>query len=220
MRPLFPAAKHNRFSHSLGVYQLGKEAARGFRKNTESIVSTISSDWWDKYELLFALACLLHDCAHAPYSHTYEFFYEISAAQVDESFLDVLDMQEGRDSLVESKIQAIDKALLSECRSSEFVEDYKIFRKVDQGSKGWEVNKQPHKAKPHEKLSAAMIGREYRKAIKEVLEELLPNNSFIEPESIDLDIEFMARCVIGLHYEAGRQENAPEYSLKTASSRS
>lgn len=255
MRPLFPAAKHNRFSHSLGVYKLGKEAVSGFRRNAEEILakdgrtlgsyeygllhekliaksnssdshekhsgpnrvdrSKLNSDWWEKHELLFSLACLLHDCAHAPYSHTYEFFYEIPKTQIDNEFLDKLGIEkEGRESLLKGDIQLLNKALLEECPSKSFVDDYMIFRAPSDGNGLKQVNTTVHKAKEHEKLSAAMIGREYREAIGRILRELLPDNFLVDSELFGDDIEFMVRCVIGMHYKNVPKGASQELSMR------
>lgn len=74
--PLFPAAYHNRYVHSLGVYHLGCMAfgsiepqLREYSKGTNLIdkIGTI--------QRIFELACLLHDVGHAPFSHTGEKFY-------------------------------------------------------------------------------------------------------------------------------------------------
>ncbi len=80
MRSLYPAARHDRFIHSLGVYWLGKQAFAYFRQNSQKILSEeekkeLEEAWWNKQEVLFSLACLLHDCAHAPFSHTLENMY-------------------------------------------------------------------------------------------------------------------------------------------------
>lgn len=80
MRVLYPAARHDRFIHSLGVYFLGGQAYKAFMKNVISRYGHIlgfSDYWWKKNYLLFTLACLLHDCAHSPFSHTLEFIYDI-----------------------------------------------------------------------------------------------------------------------------------------------
>jgi hypothetical protein len=76
MRVLFPGARHCRFSHSLGTYHLGQKAFRHFARNTCGFFSGVSEKTWAGYEQTFLLACLLHDCAHAPFSHTFEWRYE------------------------------------------------------------------------------------------------------------------------------------------------
>lgn len=243
MRPLFPAAKHNRFSHSLGVYKLGKDAFRGFRNNAEEIVlnnghalgsfesrqlglpddqqspalntKQINGEWWDKYELLFSLACLLHDCAHAPYSHTYEFFYNVPMGHVDDEFLSRLKIApEISRNLKESRIHLLDRALLMECPSKGFIRDYRIFRVPEDESGQLEINVNTHKAKEHEKLSATMVGRECRSAIGEIMLQMLPGNRFVDERVIDSDIEFIARCIIGMPYAATESEFTREESIK------
>tara|TARA_S200000501_G_scaffold126674_2_gene119666 strand:+ start:1966 stop:3267 length:1302 start_codon:yes stop_codon:yes gene_type:complete len=62
---VFPAATHNRFSHSLGAYYLAKQLT--FSLN-EVQPDTISKDDAE----LVHLAALLHDIGHPPYSHLLE----------------------------------------------------------------------------------------------------------------------------------------------------
>lgn len=72
--PLYTSALHNRFTHSLGVYHLGKIAARAFANScTSNKVKNFSK--MKEYLKVFELACLLHDVGHAPFSHTGEDFY-------------------------------------------------------------------------------------------------------------------------------------------------
>ncbi|MCH5279932.1 MAG: HD domain-containing protein [Lachnospiraceae bacterium] len=72
--PLYTSSLHNRFTHSIGVYHLGKIAAQAF---THSCISENISPYTKikKYIEVFELACLLHDVGHAPFSHTGEDFY-------------------------------------------------------------------------------------------------------------------------------------------------
>ena len=72
--PLYTSALHNRFAHSLGVYHLGKIAARAF---ANSCISNKVKNFTQikEYLKVFELACLLHDVGHAPFSHTGEDFY-------------------------------------------------------------------------------------------------------------------------------------------------
>lgn len=89
---IFPTATHNRFVHSLGVYHVGcllldaiEKYDNAHSKELQEIINSqetgkyiFCSSHEDAYEVLkesFKLACLLHDCGHAPFSHTFEYFY-------------------------------------------------------------------------------------------------------------------------------------------------
>lgn len=69
MRVLYPTAHHDRFSHSLGVYFLGRMAFQNIEKNSRSRYTDVD---WNVYSKSFEIACLLHDCGHSPFSHTFE----------------------------------------------------------------------------------------------------------------------------------------------------
>lgn len=75
--PLYSTALHNRFTHSLGVYHLGKIAFQNIEKNfikynqdKNEDINKIANNKTD-----FLLACLLHDVGHAPFSHLGEEFF-------------------------------------------------------------------------------------------------------------------------------------------------
>lgn len=78
MRVLYPNAKHDRFSHSLGVFHLGQRAVDDLLENfSKDQYWNIESDnqsvlFWAKNKILFLIACLLHDIGHAPFSHALE----------------------------------------------------------------------------------------------------------------------------------------------------
>lgn len=78
--PLYSAALHNRFTHSIGVYHLGCMAFDAFKKSASQL-DIIDSDEWKRLEYVFTLACLLHDVGHAPFSHTGEDFFKASTPE-------------------------------------------------------------------------------------------------------------------------------------------
>ena len=65
-RSLFPCAHHDRFVHSLGVFNIGQKIVESIRKQIE-VNSGITSS--------YLIACLLHDCGHSPFSHTFEHLF-------------------------------------------------------------------------------------------------------------------------------------------------
>jgi len=71
--PVYSAALHNRFVHSLGVYHLGRKACATLMENSSEIIGEVSFDI--RVQKTFELACLLHDVGHAPFSHSGEDFY-------------------------------------------------------------------------------------------------------------------------------------------------
>lgn len=75
MRTLYPSAHHDRFAHSIGVFHLGCIAFNHLKKNSKLFWSEINEDCWEKYRKTFEIACLLHDCGHSPFSHTFENYY-------------------------------------------------------------------------------------------------------------------------------------------------
>lgn len=76
MYVLFPSAHHDRFSHSLGVYHLGKIAFGNLTRNA-AVFNRLNQRRLDGYKHSFLIACLLHDCAHTPFSHTCEEYLDI-----------------------------------------------------------------------------------------------------------------------------------------------
>ena len=73
MRCLFPGAHHDRFVHSIGVFHLGRRVYEALKQNTTVEILKELQD--DKLRQTFLVACLMHDCVHAPFSHTLEKYY-------------------------------------------------------------------------------------------------------------------------------------------------
>lgn len=70
---IYPSSLHNRFTHSLGVYWLGKMAFKSLINNTPAFKDIENLE---EIEKTFVFACLCHDLGHSPFSHTGEKFYD------------------------------------------------------------------------------------------------------------------------------------------------
>lgn len=69
-RSVFPSARHDRFIHSLGVFHLGCMIVDHLKQ------SIVADDKTKTIYESYKLACLLHDVAHSPFSHTFEDYFE------------------------------------------------------------------------------------------------------------------------------------------------
>ena len=74
MRWLFPGGRHDRFIHSLGVYHLARKIFTAILDNSNDaeIRDVLTTGGLRE---AFEIAALMHDCGHAPFSHTFEDLY-------------------------------------------------------------------------------------------------------------------------------------------------
>lgn len=73
IRPLYPSARHDRFVHSLGVFHLASLAFTKIQQNTDPKI--LEGLPLVDYAIAFRVAALMHDCAHSPFSHALEAYY-------------------------------------------------------------------------------------------------------------------------------------------------
>lgn len=177
MRPLYPSAHHDRFIHSLGVYYLGEKALECLKKNSKEEQRKV----FKQYGPLFKLACLLHDCAHAPFSHSFEKYY-LGGPNSDK--------QNEIKKELKASIQALDKKFGQ--RSQALVAAYE--HAID---KLFEQSQSPVKQSPvpHEVFSAIIVAQYYSSSIKKICDEIYKINIKCE------DIEFIQRAILGLKYD-------------------
>ncbi len=123
MRTLYPSARHDRFIHSLGTYHLGVKAYRAFQENVKRHYSNKEQSgrnhylvmdnedenkgFWEELGVLFSIACLLHDCGHAPFSHTLEYIYDMGSVKT-----------------VSGDISELNSKLLKQYNSDAFTKDF------------------------------------------------------------------------------------------------
>ena len=199
MRALYPSAHHDRFVHSLGVYHLGKMAYAGLIHNIKYFQTGIYNGYevfWECCGKCFELACLLHDCAHAPMSHSFEYGY------LDADNFENCQLQKER--LLKSMSEGLNEA-------DEAGE--KIVSQLRDDIEAYFSN--PKKIAPHEMVSAILVGDYFGKKgnIKRILDELLE----IKLSDFELSeyISFMQRAIIGLPY-GDTLEDSPENRLKNS----
>ena len=73
---IYPSSLHNRFTHSLGVYNLGVLAFEALENNCSQFLSKITDTELKNIKKVFLFACLCHDIGHSPFSHTGEKFFD------------------------------------------------------------------------------------------------------------------------------------------------
>ncbi len=189
--PLYPAALHNRFVHSIGVYYLGQIAFNALVRSAENqkthsgtgrdmnISDLLSEDEWRRCRNLFGLACLLHDVGHAPFSHTGEDYYKEGRSDIP--------IQIFGDPVYRNAIQ--DGALSAN-------EQHDIQADLDDGktySCHWhlfQLTKDP--------VFVSNVAEE--PAAHEIMSCIVALDTFGEFFLDDLERAFVARCITGLTY--------------------
>ncbi len=144
--PLYSAAVHNRFIHSLGVYHLGEIAYRAVERSIRGNAKIEEIKELDRYGELFRLACLLHDVGHAPFSHTGEEYYLNLKEKGSKRYSELHDM------------------LIKAVGNPQFKTDVKG-KEGKEGKEGVEMGFEP--AKPHEIMSAVVALRQFPKLFKD-----------------------------------------------------
>jgi len=184
---VYPAARHTRFEHSLGVMELTRQSLKhilengavGDKSKKSKIASAIKKHLCKKLALLTELAALLHDVGHCPFSHMGE---------------------------VEMDYEKVSAELL------EAVKKHNMFKlKTDDDIDACERIKS-HKT-AHELLSCIVILDKYGEKIGQLLcSEICDiENGKCHLNMTHADaLEYVVRCVLGITYK----NDSDEYKLK------
>jgi HD superfamily phosphohydrolase len=112
---VYMTALHNRFTHSLGVYHLGKivyERIKMFMQSNRVLFGFNDEliEWMTKHEEIFLAACLLHDVGHAPFSHTGEIFYDTYVEKFYDLFYQAVNTKQFEDDAKKYKDESLEEA--------------------------------------------------------------------------------------------------------------
>lgn len=195
MKMLYPNAKHDRFSHSLGVYHLGRKA---IKRLIQDIKNTYNKEFdkyfWHKNEVLFLIACLLHDIGHAPFSHSLE-----------QQILDnskVIKTKDGK-NITGKKAKLKENLITITDKLTEYLNYFEKTYAPGFYDKEVVID---HGA-PHEQTGALLIFNNFfrthiRNAIQEIFiqEKIIDDDVSFDTIFCEDDLCFIARMITGLKY--------------------
>ena len=91
-RSIYPSARHDRFIHSLGVYHLGSRIIESIKSKPSDF--DYKKEIHDKFFTSYKIACLMHDCGHTPFSHTFETYFKRGEDELPTLLIKELDDKE------------------------------------------------------------------------------------------------------------------------------
>jgi len=193
MKVLYPAAKHDRFIHSLGVFHLGSIAVDALMDNfREDTHWKIRSDrtrevFWAKNKVLFLIACLLHDIGHAPFSHSLEQFFgfELDRERNEKLFQMLI-----QGTTTEAEIGYFNKSSEHERMSAWLVLDENC---------PWRDR--------IKNLLVALREHKFPERFVDSDGEYDNEPSYIDIDDIQRDIQFIARMILGVKYSDYKPES-------------
>lgn len=196
MKVLYQNVKHDRFSHSLGVFHLGFKAIDSLQSNIENLIYIkkieVPKYFIENIRVTFLSACLLHDIGHTPFSHSLEELV-LANSKVD-SFKK---NKKNSNSVFSVEEKLIDIITFYENKYCTFYS-------------------QPVEEKPkisntqHEQLGALFIFEKLKSNISNIIYDIfdqasLNGEEFTEEEKqiiIDDDLCFIARMIMGSPYKS------------------
>lgn len=197
MRIVYPCAKHDRFSHSIGVFHLGQKAVDALINNyyDDGKSNSINDEKFklelERNKILFLIACLLHDIGHTPFSHSLE-------DQVLEN------------SKHKKNINVIKEKLVKKFKEVE--QKYNDCFKIE-NTKYNKFADEIGRAASHEQMGSLLIFNEFKNNIKKIFKELNnlydntnfcfeeANNNKVSDIILEDDLSFIARMIMGIKYK-------------------
>lgn len=195
---VFPSARHTRFEHSLGVMELTRQAIRALNKNGFLSESDLENTPVINEQLEFnaALAALLHDVGHCPFSHLGE--SELSSKQIWSRLCKAIRECYNVDINLDEEY---DEDSVDFSDDLEFVKMLKFERKREGKGPG---------AK-HEQMSCIVILEKYGKIFKDVKKMAI---NLGDSEFLFVDFELIIRSILGVRYDVSTPEKFYENKEK------
>lgn len=192
---VYPAARHTRFEHSLGVLELTRQALKHLNNNgfihlrgTDTPADTNKKLLSDNLVFNGTLAALLHDVGHCPFSHLGETMFDED--EVNERLFELVTgtytqkFRAENTGIPDDEIGltcAGDKAV-EELRTSALAKKFKADDNRNEGIPG----------ATHEKMSCIVIMGKFYTKLKEVEQNC---------QDLKVDFELLFRCILGIEYD-------------------
>ncbi len=201
---VYPSARHTRFEHSLGVLELTRQIIKNINRNgvitkqAEPTQPVINS----QLQFNAAVAALLHDVGHCPFSHLGEI--EFDKEEVRERLCQAI---WGNEQLRKSKEK--EKQRISEKPEHQAaIEKNSLFQKVEKA-------KAKNIGAVHEQLSCIIILEKFSDKLSNLCAEAKDDNDgFPNGEGITIDYELILRSILGIEYDVSTVETMEENKAK------
>lgn len=178
---VYPSARHTRFEHSLGVLELTRQAVKHLNKNRFLFGENKAEGgeiFDDQLRLNSAVAALLHDVGHCPFSHLGE--REFKADEVKNALIAAI-----KQFNQQHKQHISEKQLISEI----FVNSISDMEPKEIGS-------------IHEQISCLVILSQFDHLLLETEEqsENTEQSEKLIAQNVYIDFELVIRCILGIRY--------------------
>ena len=224
MRPIFSGATHDRFSHSLGVFNNAVKMYNAFSSNLVAGLSKEEVDFVENvkkrlqiYKEYYLIACVLHDIGHPAYSHTFEYLYNDNTVLLQESEttqdIDNITIKIDRKELERivqlSKKSPEKESELQKNLSKSIKDFYNNLKSKEEETWGFychpdtKVDESTISGQPHEMMGAYQILRsgKIKEAVTNTFHDFSSENPDIKADlDQGVDLAFLSCMIIGAKY--------------------